>query len=177
MLTWLKDNDAEVRKAGVFNLCWLPSTGAVPNLLDAIHSESDPEVRAQMLVALAQTGDNRGLETLLAAAREPHDTVTSAEIVRGLGRIRDPRALTTLANIVSGLAWVANGDGPLQDSKAPAGSLNVLSDAVNAFGYISQAYKAHAPDRFCGSSAIYPAQLRLDIARIEQWRKSQASKP
>ena len=42
MLAWLKDKDSKVRKAGAFNLCWLPSTDTVSNLLLAIPAESDP---------------------------------------------------------------------------------------------------------------------------------------
>jgi hypothetical protein len=177
MLTWLKDKDSQVRNAGAFNLCWLPSAAAVSDLLIAIQSESDREVKGQMLVALAQTGDPRGLEALLAAAREPYDSEVAAQIMRGLGRIRDPKALTALADIASGLSWMTIGDGQSSNSKAPAGSWDLLSDAVNAFGYISQAYEAHAPDRFWGNSAIDPVQLRLELARIEEWRKLQGNKP
>jgi hypothetical protein len=178
MLTWLKDNDPQVRHSGAFNLCWLPSADAISDLLNAIHAERDGEVKAQMLVALAQTGDQRGLETLLAAAREPYDMVVTAEIVRGLGRIRDPKALPTLADMVSALAWITTtGDGRPEGSKAAPGNWYALSDAVNAFGYISHAYEAHVPDRFWAGSALYPVQLKLDMARIEEWRNSQAAKP
>lgn len=177
MLTWLKDKDSQVRKAGAFNLCWLPSADAVSDLLEAIPAESDREAKGQMLVALAQSGDQRGLETLLTAAREHYDSEIAAEITRGLGRIRDPKALPTLADIVSGLAWITNGDGEPSNSKAPAGSWYLLSDAVNAFGYIARAYEAHLPDSFRGNSGINPAQLKLNVARIEEWRKSQGNKP
>jgi hypothetical protein len=166
MVRWLKDGDAQVRKAAALNLCWLPSADAVPNLLDAIHSENDPEVKEQMLVALAQTGDERGLETLLKAAREPLGSGDAEEIVRGLGRIRDPRALPALADIVSAS----------KNSKMEDDNYGVLADAVNAFGYISHLDDAHAPDRFQTGSMVYPTQLKLGIVHIEEWRKSQASK-
>jgi hypothetical protein len=131
-----------------------------------------------MLVALAQTGDQRGLDTLLAAAHQPYDVGVTAQIARGLGRIRDPKALPALADIVSGLAWITTtGDGQPENSKAAPGSWDALSDAVNAFGYISHAYEAPVPDSFGSSSGLYPVRLKLDIARIEQWRKSQATKP
>jgi hypothetical protein len=178
MLAWLKDKDPEVRKSGAFNLCWLPSADAVSDLRDAIQSESDREVKGQMLEALAQTGDQRGLEALLAAAREPDDLGVASAIARGLGRIRDPKALPALADMVAGLAWITRGDDDwLAMNKAPLGSWYALSDAVNAFGYISQSYEAHAPDGFWGNSALNPVQLRLDVARIEEWRKSQSNKP
>ena len=48
------------------SLPWLASADAVSNLLDAIHAESDRKVKGQMLVALPQTGDQPGLERLLA---------------------------------------------------------------------------------------------------------------
>jgi len=178
MLTWLKDKDPQVRKSGAFNLCWLPNDGAVSDLLDAIHAESDREFKGQMLVALAQTGDQRGLETLLAATREPYDVGVTAEIVRGLGRIRNPKALPTLADIVSGLAWITTaGDGRPEGSLAAPGSWAALSDAVNAFGYISHAYEAHVPDRFWAGSALHPLQLKLDMAVIQEWHKSQTANP
>lgn len=177
MLGWLKSNETQMRKTAALNLCWLPSADAVSSLLDAIHTETDPEVKAQMLVALAQIGDKRGLEALLAAVREPGAPDFTAEIVRGLGRIRDDKALAKLADLVSELAWIVAGDGQPEKSKASAGSWYLLSDAVNAFGYTSHIYKAHPPDSFWSSSTIQPAQLRLDIARIEEWRKSQAGNP
>ena len=177
MLTWLKDKDSQVRNSGAFNLCWLPSAEAVSDLLEAIHAESDREVKGQLLVALAQIGDQHGLEPLLAAAREPYDSEVALEITRGLGRIRDPKALPTLADIVSGLAWIISGDGQPTDSKASAGDWQLLSEAVNAFGYIAQAYEAHVPGSFQGSSGIKPVELKLNMARIEQWRKSQGNKP
>jgi HEAT repeat protein len=166
-LSWLKDPDAQVRKAAAFNLCWLPSADAVPNLLDAIHSETDRAVKAQLLVALAQTGDKRGLDTLLAAAREPYGPDDAEEIVSGLGRIRDPKALATLADMV---------EGKTRSSHAADDRAYLLPSAVNAFGYISQLYAAHVPDRFESSSGISDAQVRLDVERIEQWRKSQTDK-
>jgi HEAT repeats len=172
MSGWLKDNDAQVRKAAAFNLCWFPSADTVSNLLDAIRSESDPEVKPQMLMALANTGDKRGLETLLAAAREPYDSHVTAEIVRGLGRIGDDKALTTLADIASQLAWITK-----ENSRVPAGSLYLLSDTVNAFGYISHLYEAHIPDSFQSSVGINLIQVEQEIELVEQWRKSQVSKP
>jgi len=51
-----------------------------------------------------------------------------------------------------------------------------LSDAVNAFGYTSQFEGAQIPGPL-GGSALSPEQLRLDVARIEDWRKSQSNKP
>jgi len=167
MLSWLKDSDAQIRRMAAFNLCWLPSADIVPGLLDAIHSENDLEVRAQMLVALAQTGDKRGLETLLAAARISHNPDVVSEIARGLGRIRDPRALATLADIVEGRA---------PSSKAVDDRAYLLPDAVNAFGYISQLYEAHIPDRFGTRSGMEDVQVRLDVERIAQWRESRADK-
>jgi hypothetical protein len=177
MVAWLKDKDPQVRKSGAFNLCWLPSADAVSDLLDAIQSESDREVKGQMLEALAQTGHQRGLEALLAAAREPFDFGVASGIARGLGRIRDPKALPALADMVAGLAWITRGDDWLAINNAPPGSWYALSDAVNAFGYISQSYEAHVPDGFWGNGALNPVQLRLDMDRIEQWRKSQSRKP
>jgi hypothetical protein len=178
MVAWLKDKDPQVRKSGAFNLCWLPSADAVADLLDAIQSESDREVKGQMLEALAQTGDQRGLEALLAAAREPYDLGVASGIARGLGRIRDPKALPALAAMVAGLAWITKGDDDwLAMNNAPPGSWYALSDAVNAFGYISQFEGAQVPGPLGGISALSPEQLRLDVARIEEWRKSQGNKP
>jgi HEAT repeat protein len=177
MSGWMKDNDAQVRKAAAFNLCWFPSAHTVSNLLDAIHSESDSEVKSQMLVALAQTGDKRGLETLLAAAREPYDSQVTAEIVRGLGRIGDDKALTTLADIASQLAWITKENSQSENSRVPAGSLYLLTDTVNAFGYISHLYEAHIPDSFQSSVGINLIQVEQEIELVEQWRKSQVSKP
>ena len=89
---WLKDVSEDVRASAAFNLCWLPSADAVPGLLDALKVEKIPHVRGQMLQALAQTGDNRGLDALLAAAAEDWDETTLIEFVRGLRASATARA-------------------------------------------------------------------------------------
>jgi HEAT repeat protein len=167
LLDWLKDSDAQVRQSAALNLCWFPSTDAVLHLLDAIQSERDPTVRDQMLIALAQTGDRRGLETLLTAAHDSHDPYVESEIARGLGRIGDNQALAPLADIV---------EGKTSASKAAENRARILPDAINAFGYISHLYEAHIPDRFQTSSGTSDAQVKLDVERIAQWRKSQTNK-
>jgi hypothetical protein len=75
--------------------------------------------------------------------------------------------LATLADIV---------EGKTPSSKAADNRAYLLPHAVNAFGYISQLYEAHIPDRFETSSGITDAQVRLDVERIEQWRESQTNK-
>jgi hypothetical protein len=166
MLDWLKDNGAQVRKVAALNLCWLPSPDTVPGLLNAIRSENDLAVKSQMIEALAQTGDQRGLETLIEAATESTYPDDKVELVRGLGRIRDPKALPVLAEIV---------DARTQNNKTVSQEGYLLPDAVNAFGYISHLYKSQAPDDFGSSSGIDQAQLKIGIGKIEEWRKSQAS--
>lgn len=166
MLRWLQDEDPEVRRTAAHNLCFLPDPSSVAGLVQAIPSEAVPEVKTQMLVALAQTGDKRGLEFLLAAAREPKDTVLLAETARGLGRIRDAKALPVLAKMVARWAPVAERPEP------PAGAQGVLWDAVYAFDYIQQVKGARRPDEFNGSSGGDPAQLHAGMKRIEQWRRA-----
>ena len=75
------------------------------------------------------------------------------------------------------VAWITRGDDDwLAMNNAPPGSWYALSDAVNAFGYTSQFEGAQIPGPL-GGSALSPEQLRLDVARIEDWRKSQSNKP
>jgi HEAT repeat protein len=99
LLQWLKSPAAKCRRSGAWNLTEVPSTNATQALLDVVREDSDPTVRDMALVALAQTGDSRGLDILLTAASQSPDRETQLQAVRGLGRIRNPKALTTLALI------------------------------------------------------------------------------
>src|SRR5262249_6286501 len=93
----LKDPRARVRSAAAFALCWYPSPETVPGLLDALKGEKDRAVREQLLTALAQTGDARGLDALLSAAKGDVQGQLGIELARGLARVKDRKALPVLA--------------------------------------------------------------------------------
>jgi HEAT repeat protein len=156
-IEWLKDVSEDVRASAAFNLCWLPGPDAVPGLLDALKVEKTPRVRGQMLQALAQTGDKRGLDALLAAAAEDWDETTLTEIVRGLARVRDKRALPILADLAS----------------RPKASDGFTWEVVNAFGYVSGLYKAGAPNHFWSSGGPVADEFTTGRAVIDKWRAEQ----
>ena len=175
MVRWLRDDDAQVRESGAFNLCWTPSPLAVPGLVDALQSETNAVAKKQMLEALAQTDDPRGLSLLLAAARDCRDKSTLSIIARGLSRIRDPKALPVLANMLSDLPLVWLGDADLWEGSEniDSGELRLLSDAANAFCYICHESGAHTPDGFWTGSGIDLPQLKRNVAVIQKWQKAQ----
>lgn len=158
MVKWLKDSDPRTREMAAFNLCWIPSAESVPGLLRALEKEKIPSVKERITIALAQTGDRRVLDPLLAAAREIQEGNTAIEIARGLSRIKDARALSALAE----MAIRFKGD----DQAA--------WDIVNAFGYISGKFKGEQPHPFWSGSAIEKDNLKAGLSRIAEWMKKKS---
>jgi hypothetical protein len=150
-LEWLKDGSAEVRASAAFNLCWLASEDAIPGLLEALKVEKVPRVREELLRAIGQTGDKRGLDVLLTAAADDKDKTTLCEVARGLARIGDKRALPALAELASRDNW----------------------EAINSFGYVSGLYKGYAPDRFWSYPGRSEVEMAAGRAVIEKWRAEQ----
>jgi hypothetical protein len=151
----LKDPGARVRSAAAFALCWYPSPKAVPGLLDALKAEKDAGVRTQLLTALAQTGDARGLDALLTAAAGDVKGQLGIELARGLSRIGDKKALPVLATML----------GRSQDAQ-------YQWEVVNAFGHISQLFPAYPAARFWSGGAIHPERLRRGLDEIARWQKA-----
>ena len=172
---WLKADDASVRKAAAFNLSWLPDANAVPALTNAIRSEIDPSARAQMLMALAQNPDSRGLDTLLSCTDEPLELYVRGEIVRGVARIRNPRALPVLANLAFEWLWLTGDKNPNDDTRFDH-EWGFVSEIVNAFGYLhhgTQAGRFSNGDR--GGSRPSPTEYRGNYRVVKTPAETQKS--
>jgi HEAT repeat protein len=153
----LKSPDAAVRKWSAFALCWNPSAETVPALLAAIKAEKEPAVRAEMLTALAQTGDARGLDVLTEASKGEYEKGHGMELARGLSRIRDKKALPALAAMAERFP---------NDQQYQA-------EVVNAFGWVSGLYKAFPAAQFWSSTGTDPERLKTGQAEIAKWRAAQ----
>ncbi len=158
LLEWLGDSDPHSRQMAALNLCWFPSADAIPGLLHALKSEKIPAVEEQFIVALAQTGDRRALDPLLAAAREKQESYTAIEIARGLSRIKDAHALPALAEMATRFK----------------GDDQASWEIVNAFGYISGEFKGYSPSDFCSGSAIEMDKLKDGQSAIKKWMKKKS---
>jgi hypothetical protein len=167
MLAWLTDESPEAREAGALNLCWLPRPESVPVLLKTIPGEKNKDVRSLMLVVLAQAGDKRGLEVLLAATGEKDvQPWAQIEIFRGLARCGDPQALPALAAAAVSLSK----PGDKEEER-----VQLLAEAVNSFGCISKLYPAHEPDTLWKESGFYQPQVEKNLVAIKTWQKAQGA--
>jgi hypothetical protein len=154
----LKNPNAHVRKWSAFALCWYPSPDTVPGLLAAIRTEKDAAVRAEIIIALAQTGDARGLDTLLDACKgEIKEKQFAIELARGLGRVKDKKALPALAALAE----------RFEDDQ-------VQSEVVNAFGYVSSRFKGFPPSAYWSGSGMQAEALKKGQADIAKWRTEQS---
>lgn len=153
----LQDADATVRSDSAFNLCWIPSHDAVPDLLSALRKESDTETKNQILIAICQTDDSIALDDLLAAAETATDLNLRIELCRGLARIKNARSLPALA----ALALQTDND-------------QLRAEAVDAFGYVSGLYRGFGPEPFWTSRGVNPEETRSQISLIEKWVENRA---
>jgi hypothetical protein len=153
----LKDPDAAVRKWAAFALCWQPSADSVPALLAAIKAEKEAPVRTELLIALAQTGDVRGLDALLEAAKGEFEKYHGMEFARGLARIKDKRALPALASMV----------------ERYKDDVQYQCEVVQAFGWVSELYKAFPPAKYWSGGASDPERVKIGLAEIAKWRAAQ----
>jgi hypothetical protein len=124
--------------------------------LAGLLESSDGAVRTELLTALAQTGDARGLDVLMAAAKDATEKQNVIELARGLARIKDNKALPVLA------ALAEKATDPQQQW-----------EVVNAFGHVSGLFPASPPHRFWSSGAIYPDKLKAGQEAIARWRREQ----
>ncbi len=157
ILEKLKEPDASVRKWAAFALCWHPSADTVPGLLAAIKAEKDAAVRNQMLTALAQTGDQRGLDPLIDATKGEFEKYQGMEFARGLARIKDKRALPALAAMLE----------RYKDDR------QYQCEVVESFGWVSELYKAFPPHKYWSGGVSDPERLKTGLAEIAKWRAMQ----
>jgi hypothetical protein len=156
LLDKLKEKDPAVRNWAAFALCWYPTKDTVPGMLAAIEAEKDAAVKMQMLVALAQTGDPRGLDPLMTAAKAEKDKWNQIELARGLGRIKDKQALPVLAQMAQ-----ATKDDQLR------------SEVVNAFGYVSGLFRGFEPHKFWSGGGSSAEQIKAGMEAIDRWQREQ----
>jgi HEAT repeat protein len=149
-------------------------------VLNEIAADNDPNVRAPLLIILAQTGDKRALDVLLGGldlhykvekqnfsevpylfwkdySEDGYSAVIYGEIARGLARIGDSKALPALAKLAK-LGVDTSNDA-------------LTWEAVTAFGYISHRFKAPAPVEFNGSNGIQADLIKTGLADIADWEK------
>jgi hypothetical protein len=157
ILEKLKDPDANVRRWAALALCWHPSATTVPGLLAAIKAEKDSGVRNEMLTALAQTGDERGLDALMEGTKGEFEKHHGIEFARGLARIKDKRALPALSAMVE-----RHKDDP-----------QYQCELVESFGWVSGLYKAFPPHKYWSGGANDPECLKTGLAEIAKWRAMQ----
>jgi hypothetical protein len=155
LLDKIREKDPAVRKWAAYALCWYPSKDTVPGLLAAIEADKDMEVKAELLNALAMTGDPRGLDTLMAAAKTVKGRPNVISIARGLGRIKDRKALPVLAE----MAQRASED-------------QERSEAVNAFGWVSGLYPAFEPVGW-PTGAVELDRVNKGLEAIKRWQREQ----
>jgi hypothetical protein len=155
LLDKIKEKDPAVRKWAAYDLCWYPSKDTVPGLLAAIEAEKDTEVKAELLNALAMTGDPRGLDALMAAAKTVKGRPNVISVARGLGRIKDKKALPVLAE----MAQRASED-------------QERSEAVNAFGWVSGLYPAFEPAGW-PTGFVDLDRVNKGLEAIKRWQREQ----
>jgi hypothetical protein len=148
----LNDSDSTVRFDAAFDLCWIPSHMAVPNLLAQLHKESDAKVKNMILAAISQNDDPRELDDLIAAAQVADDPAVVNELCRGMARIKDARALPAIGAIAMNTS-----------------NEQTRNQAIEAFGYVSGLYRAFAPDQFWTSSGFNPRESRENLPTIKKW--------
>ena len=190
-LQGLKSADLDTRYLVADGLCLFPRSEAVAPLLAAIAREKAAAKRSgddddkqehlsaitSLIVALAQTGDKRGLDVLIASAKQPTDDYQELqEIVRGLGRIRDKRALPALAGVAISMEPALKGKkADSENDNDITWSRQVLSDSVEAFDYVSQMPGAPPPDVYQGDRPILgDDEIKQGFLRIYQWQKEHA---
>jgi len=156
LLNWLKDENAESRSASAINLTWLPKEEFVVALLKAIAVEKNTETKGQMIVAVAQTGDPRGLEPLIAGVHQDLGAATCLEIARGLTRIGDTAALPALADLAKMGKETAD--------------LQLQMESVSGFGRVSGRFDAPPPIDFWSSRGIDHSLIEKGHVDIEKWR-------
>jgi hypothetical protein len=160
LLKWLQDGDPDCRQDAAASLAWIPTSDAVTGLISSYKSETNPLVRKNELMAMAQSEDHRILDILLAQARQKQDDWTEVQIARGLARTRDPSALGTLADMAQRFR----------------GNNQVAWESALAFGYISGLFKGYPPQAINSSGGIEEARLQADMALITEWQKQQMGK-
>jgi hypothetical protein len=148
----LKDADATVRHQAAFNLCWIPSPDAVPGLLAALHEETDDGARDNIVMAICQTGDARGLDALITAAKSAKKQAVLIQLCRGFSRIGDAKALPAVGNIA-----------------LHASQVQVRNESVQTFGRLSGLYKGDSPNRFWSSGGIETDKIRTAMPIIQKW--------
>jgi HEAT repeat protein len=96
----LKDGSSGVRASAAKSLGMLKSAAAGQTLLSAARIEGEPEVRATMLTAAAETGDRRvisGLTSFLGSSSE----VTRRGAARGLCRLGAPKGIAVAQKLLA----------------------------------------------------------------------------
>jgi HEAT repeat protein len=111
-----------------------------------------------MLDALAQTGNRRGLDALMAAADSPHNTRTRGEIARGLARIGAPKALPALAKFAR--------------MRQASSDLQSTWEAVTAFGRASGRFKAPPPAPYWSNLGVDTGLVQKGLADIDPWERA-----
>jgi HEAT repeat protein len=97
-----KSDDPATRKKAVF---WLGqkarSEEAFTFLGTRLRDDPDPEVRGEVLMALAQAPDNKGIPALIDVAKSHPDKAMRKKAIFWLGQSKDPRARQAILDIVS----------------------------------------------------------------------------
>lgn len=103
LLRLLRDESAQVRMDAAFALGQLPSLTSSDGLLDALASETDPAVRAELISALGKTGDERSLRRLIGMPLGYTDRAVAALAIGryGIRDIHAPEAVAWLLSLLS----------------------------------------------------------------------------
>jgi len=97
LLTLLKDNNKDIRKAGAISLAIIGDARAVQPLIDILATDKEADVREYMAEALGIIGDKRALPALKKASTDPVEWARSAA-QWAIGEIGDPDLKDTLYN-------------------------------------------------------------------------------
>lgn len=98
----LAEKDGAVRQGAVDALGKLGYVPAVPVLINAMHTDKDPQVRRVAIGSLALIADRSCEDALVEAVVDTNaDNEARAQAAAGLGRIASKRAVSTLVNALS----------------------------------------------------------------------------
>ncbi len=153
----LGDADPRVRQWTAFALTreWSGETTAA--LMKALEKEEDGKARGMELLALEEAGDVRAEGVLLAATEKATGYEEVQPLCRGLARIKSRKGLGFIARVAL-------------DPPGGGHESQTQWEAVEAFGYITGAYKAYPPARLgSGGGGIEAKTVEAALPVIRAW--------